>query len=598
MIPKKIHYCWVGNTEKPASVLYCIESWKKYCPDYEIIEWNESNYDFKKNGYMKEAYEAKKWGFVPDYARLDIIYQNGGIYLDTDVELIKSLDDLLDNHGFFGFEDTGEKNYFVACGLGFGAEGHNELIKKLRDYYDDLSFKNEDGTLNLTPAPRHNEKVFKEHGVIMNNMFQNIKGNIFYPAEYFCPKIFKTGKTTITELTHSIHHFSASWMDDIVRKDIAHNQAVCLRFGDRLGHMILRIESIWKKYGLFGLIKKILINGYECFISYCPLLMSILRRKNQKSTNLKAEIILFDTALYTKNCGDQIIMENCMKQLDEIINIEHAIHISTHCVPNTIDISDSQRKIVCGTNILSCNMRKYGLWKLPKNLKGFTNITLMGVGFDSDNMKYDLYTRLLFKYMFTKTGYHSVRDSFSEKCLKKMGISNVINTGCPTMWNLTKNHCLKIPHKKASKVVCTITDYLRDPINDKKMIQILHKNYETVYLWLQGASDLEYLKELDYEEHVILIPHSLDEYDKILQQSDLDYVGTRLHAGIRSLTAGHRTIIVNVDNRARNISKDTNLKIIERADVSFKLQQLILSEFETEIFMPWDNILKWKKQFW
>ena len=104
MIPKKIHYCWVGGNSKPPLVKKCIQSWKKYCPDYEIIEWNESNYDISKNIYMKQAYEAKKWAFVTDYMRLDIIYEHGGIYLDTDVELIKNIDDLLSNEAFAGIE--------------------------------------------------------------------------------------------------------------------------------------------------------------------------------------------------------------------------------------------------------------------------------------------------------------------------------------------------------------------------------------------------------------------------------------------------------------------------------------------------------------
>lgn len=120
-IPKIIHYCWVGGANKPKSVQYCIDTWKKYCPDYEIIEWNEDNYDFSKNQYMKEAYNSKKWGFVPDYARLDIIYQHGGIYMDTDVEMVASLDSLLEYEGFFGFENTGNGQFYVNCGHGFGA---------------------------------------------------------------------------------------------------------------------------------------------------------------------------------------------------------------------------------------------------------------------------------------------------------------------------------------------------------------------------------------------------------------------------------------------------------------------------------------------
>ena len=234
-IPKIIHYCWVGGDPKPQSVLYCIESWKRCCPDYEIREWNETNYDFSKNKYMRQAYEAKKWGFVPDYARLDIVYEHGGIYLDTDVEMVRSFDKLLEHESFFGFEDTGDGEYFVACGLGFGAAKHNPLLKELRDYYDSVSFLNQDGTLDLTPAPRHNTPIFAQYGIRMDNKLQEKDGNMFYPAEYFCPKIFKTGKLNQTENTYSIHHFSASWMDDAIRQDIAHSQSIRNRFGDRLG---------------------------------------------------------------------------------------------------------------------------------------------------------------------------------------------------------------------------------------------------------------------------------------------------------------------------------------------------------------------------
>lgn len=595
-IPKIIHYCWVGGNEKPESVKYCIESWKKFCPDYKIIEWNESNYDFSKNEYMKQAYEAKKWGFVPDYARLDIIYEYGGIYLDTDVELIKNLDDILDCNSFFGFEDTGEGDFFVACGLGFGAEAHNELIKKLRDYYDSVNFINTDGSLNLMPAPRHNAAVFKEYGVLMDNSLQDYQGNIFFPSDYFCPKVFKTGKTKITEHTYSIHHFSASWMDEKIRKEIEHNQKVCSRYGDRLGHLILVMESVWKKYGLLGSVKKFLVRIYEELLSYKSLLGSILKKKffRQKQSD---EIVLFDTALFTENCGDQIIMDNCVLQLNSFLDVDHARHISTHKLPDVNENINGKIKILCGTNILSCTMRQYGLWKLPKDLSKFSNIILMGVGFDSYNNKSDLYTRLLFKHMLSKNYYHSVRDSFSEECLKKMGIKNVLNTGCPTMWKLTKEHCSTIPHEKSSNVICTITDYSKDPDSDRAMLDILLENYNKVYLWLQGKFDLEYLKELGYDTRVNLIPSSLNEYDAVLSQTDLDYVGTRLHAGIRALSFSHRAIIISIDNRAECISKDTGLTTIKRKDIPMCLKDKIFQNFETEIDMPWENIKLWKEQF-
>lgn len=124
MIPKKIHYCWFGRNPLPELAVRCIESWKKYCPDYEIIEWNEDNYDINKISYVKEAYQARKWAFVTDYVRLDVVNQYGGIYLDTDVELLKSLDPLLKYKSFFGMEE----GKFIATGLGFGAEKGTKIL--------------------------------------------------------------------------------------------------------------------------------------------------------------------------------------------------------------------------------------------------------------------------------------------------------------------------------------------------------------------------------------------------------------------------------------------------------------------------------------
>lgn len=207
MIPKKIHYCWLGGNPLPESAKKCIRSWQKFCPDYEIIEWNEINYDFTKQAYMKQALEAKKWGFVPDYARLDIVYQHGGIYLDTDVEMVKSFDDLLYLSGFAGFE-TAE---YVALGLGFGAEKGNPLIKKLMESYDNLCFIHEDGQLNLTASPELNTETLEENGLIRNGQYQEIDGFAFLPPDYLCPKSLNDGFITKTKNTHSIHHYDASW---------------------------------------------------------------------------------------------------------------------------------------------------------------------------------------------------------------------------------------------------------------------------------------------------------------------------------------------------------------------------------------------------
>ena len=201
----------MGGNPLPESAKKCIESWKKFCPDYEIIEWNESNYDFTKIPYMKDAFEAKKWGFVPDYARLDIIYQHGGIYLDTDVEIIKSFDDLLLNKGFAGFESEECVNF----GQGFGAEAGNLIIKALCDSYKNLSFINPDGSLNLVPSPELNTITLADLGLVRNGEKQ-IVDNCFkiYPIEYFCPKSLYDGIIRKTGNTYSIHHFEATWFTE------------------------------------------------------------------------------------------------------------------------------------------------------------------------------------------------------------------------------------------------------------------------------------------------------------------------------------------------------------------------------------------------
>lgn len=210
MIPKKIHYCWFGNGEIPKKDKKCIESWKKFCPDYEIIQWNETNYDVTKNPYMYEAYKAKKWAFVSDYARLDIIYEYGGFYMDTDVELIKPLDNLRKHKGYLGFEKG--DGIIVNLGLGFGAEKNNKLIKELKNLYTKKHFVNIDGSLNLTPITIYTTKFLQTKGLIKKNIKQCIEGVVVYPIEYFAPKDIMTEKIKITKNTISIHHYHSSWL--------------------------------------------------------------------------------------------------------------------------------------------------------------------------------------------------------------------------------------------------------------------------------------------------------------------------------------------------------------------------------------------------
>lgn len=604
-IPKIIHYCWVGDKPKPQSVLYCIESWKRHCPDYEIREWNETNYDFTKNEYMRQAYEAKKWGFVPDYARLDIVYEHGGIYLDTDVEMVRSFDELLEHECFFGFEDTGDGEYFVNCGHGFGAAPRHNAVKAARDHYEHLSFTNEDGSLNLLASPYYTTQSLRRLGLVQENRDQVLPGVQVFASDVLCPKNFRTGKLTKTARTVSIHHFTASWVDDKIKQEIAHQKKIRERFGERLGGYILVAESVAQKYSAKDMVtklparlvkkaKKNLIAAKDALPYYWGLAQARAARSGGDQT------VLLDTGMGSENCGDHIIMENCLLQLEGCADTAAMGHVPTHRFPNEAELAclkASGRKILCGTNILSGRMRAYGVWQLGAQVAPYCGTLLMGVGFDSKDEGYDRYTQGMLQTILAKDGFHSVRDTFSEKKLRTMGISNVLYTGCPTMWNLTPEHCAAIPRKKARNAVCTVTDYSRDPKNDSAMLDILLENYDTVYLWLQGRDDLCYVRELGYEDKLKLIPGTLADYDTVLALDDLDYVGTRLHAGIRALSKGHRSLVVSIDNRAECIGADTGLPTIRREDIPIALRERLEEKFETKINMPWDNIEKWKGQF-
>jgi hypothetical protein len=260
MIPKIIHYCWFGGTEIPDHDKKCIESWKKYCPDYEIKRWDESNYDFNKNQYMKEAYELKKWGFVPDYARLDIIYEYGGIYLDTDVELIRNIDDLLKNKAFMGFETNSE---FVNPGLGFGAEKGFPLLKEIRDViYGSRKFKREDGSCDTTPSPRFNTEFLQEKGLELNNKMQIIQNLKIYPDDYFCPIDAHSSILQTTEHTYSIHHFHASWLTKEEKISLIKTQKLVAKYGrekgEKIGRIVCfpyRVKMHLRTKGIKGLLK-------------------------------------------------------------------------------------------------------------------------------------------------------------------------------------------------------------------------------------------------------------------------------------------------------------------------------------------------------
>lgn len=235
MIPKKIHYCWFGGGNLSELEKRCIASWEKFCPEYEIIRWDESNYDVRKCRYMSQAYDAKKWGFVPDYARLDIVYTYGGIYLDTDVELIQSLDDLLDNELFCGQEDEITVNF----GQGFGAVAGNVLLAEMMKQMEGMSFVKSDGEYDLTPSPYYQTQILRKNGFLLQNVYQSRDGVSIYPCDYFCPKNFSTGELVLSEHTHSIHHFHMSWKTAAQKKWIRRMQQFNRYFPPKLVRILL-----------------------------------------------------------------------------------------------------------------------------------------------------------------------------------------------------------------------------------------------------------------------------------------------------------------------------------------------------------------------
>lgn len=214
VIPKIIHYCWFGGNPIPEKYKVWMESWKKYCPDYTIKRWDETNYDIQKCRYMVEAYERKKWGFVSDFARLDVVHEYGGIYLDTDVELIRGLDDLLYQKGFMGYESTN----FVSTGLGFGAVKGHPILKETLDEYYKRRFVNDDGSENQICCPQYQTELLKKHGLAQNGEYQVVADMTIYPEKVLCGKNMYTMMESVNEYTRAIHHYDGSWSEEIWKK--------------------------------------------------------------------------------------------------------------------------------------------------------------------------------------------------------------------------------------------------------------------------------------------------------------------------------------------------------------------------------------------
>lgn len=207
-IPKIVHYCWFGGKDKPEDVEKCMKSWKRYLPDYILMEWNESNFDIDKLKYTKEAYAAGKYAFVSDVARIEALYQYGGFYMDTDVEVLKSFNPLLDDRCILGME---EKEYVATSFMAF--EKEHSLVKQFLGLYENLSFFNEKGQINTGTNVAKLTKLLMEKGFVQENYYQKLEDGIeIYPKEYFSPYDYINCHYNITENSYCVHHFAVSWM--------------------------------------------------------------------------------------------------------------------------------------------------------------------------------------------------------------------------------------------------------------------------------------------------------------------------------------------------------------------------------------------------
>lgn len=271
-IPKVIHYCWFGGKELPDLAKKCITSWRKYCPDYEIIEWNENNFDLDHCRYVKEAYQEKKWAFVSDYARFWILYNYGGVYLDTDVEIIKPIDDLIQRGAYMGCEPAlqGMNNeeclnnlkYLVNPGLGISAPAQHPFLKRILDIYAERSFYKPSGELDLYTVVQTTTVALLEYGYLDSDKIQKVGDMTIYPVDYFCPKNYFTSVLKITPNTYSIHHYTASWQNIKEKKRFEVLQKLSLKFGNIAGYKIWRCYTLpfrfYDKFRLLGMKKTLL----------------------------------------------------------------------------------------------------------------------------------------------------------------------------------------------------------------------------------------------------------------------------------------------------------------------------------------------------
>lgn len=320
-------------------------------------------------------------------------------------------------------------------------------------------------------------------------------------------------------------------------------------------------------------------------------------------------IVLFDPSIRSLNKGDEVIMRSAEKSVKHLLKgryvIKSATHApivtfyqNTHLNPRMRFYDDAKYKFICGSSLIWKNMLK------PRptfnvnlfNCMPYRNSILLGCGIAQVESKGNWYTRKLYSKILSKDYIHSVRDDDAKKFVESLGY-RALNTGCPTMWGFTPEFCAQIPTKKADDVIFTLTDFWTSREADQKLIDILVKNYRNVYFWIQGSFDKEYFDSFENTASIKVVDPTLEDYSEVLSRGNIDYVGTRLHAGMFALQHQVRTILIAIDNRTRSLNMTYDLHVVERDDIETKLEDYINSEFVTDIHINSDAIQQWLSQF-
>ncbi len=308
-------------------------------------------------------------------------------------------------------------------------------------------------------------------------------------------------------------------------------------------------------------------------------------------------VTLYDTALNTNNIGDEIVMQAITSHLKPLLDRSDVRRLSVHDYLYYFRHKAPKDSVAfaCGTNLVGSRMILRGTWRMtPLDLLTMRNIVLLGIGWEDHMPKPDLPTQLFFRLALSKNYIHSVRDNYTRDQIAPY-VPRVLNTACPTMWNL-ENSCPLVPHSRAENAVFSLNYHRALPVRDRALCELLLREYKQVFFWPQELGDIHYLQTLGFHESMPIIPPLLKVYDQILKETPVDVIGCRLHGGIRALQKNRRTLVLSVDDRASDLAQTTGLPTLP-ASAFEAIRSWITTPAPTQITLPQEAIGQWKAQF-